>query len=113
MRVCAFTYWPNQLICRRDSSCTWWQAVTGLIIRRLDLNPTYYIIHITHYQETEERSHAHGKEKDQCSIMSPVFGVGSVKFKKATGTKPYYVFLIEMFSVCIPQAALVVAMVLL
>lgn len=43
------------------SNCTWWQAVTGLIIRRLNLNPTCYITRITHYQDVDERSHAHGK----------------------------------------------------
>lgn len=95
-------YRLNQLICRRDSSCTRWQAVTGLIIRRLNLNPTCYIIHITHYRETEQRSHAHGKKKDQCSI---IFGLWRRKVQDVspkashlnTGPKPGDVFLIGFF----------------
>lgn len=69
----------NQPIVRWDSSCTWWQAVTGLIIRRQNLNPTCYIIHITRYRWMEERSHAqtlaHGEKKDQCCA----YVLGSVK----------------------------------
>lgn len=78
LRMCACCR-PNQPVCGRGSSSTWWQAVTGLIIRRLNLNPTCYIIHITHYRDIEERSHTHGKEKYQCSIVCYVFGFGSVK----------------------------------
>lgn len=65
--------------------------------------------------ETEERSHSHGKEKDQRSIVCYVFGCGSIKVQHVS-VKP----LIEtvglsliMFSVCISPAMLVVAMVLL
>lgn len=77
-RECLYVAGQNSRVWGWGSSCTWWQTVTGLIIRRLNLNPTCYITRITHYQDIDERSHAHGKiEKKICVPLCVVYlGLG-------------------------------------
>lgn len=91
-----------------DSGCSWWQAVIGLIIRCPNLNPTCYIIHITHDQETDERSHAHGKEEN--NIFHHVYMYYCLGLLSAAFISEVSLDLnTQLFSVCISQALLVVA----
>lgn len=51
------------------SSCTWWQAVTGLIIRRLNPNPTRCVIRITRYRDVDERVTSTVEKRRMISVL--------------------------------------------